>query len=194
MITNASHIASAMRRQRHHHLLFAFRVMARSRRDLVVVQGGACGEHEAVRRLVDQPGSDEPCDRFDGVLRGRTGVRAVADKLVHRPRALIVRVDQPDHHAPVVTVVRLDHWVRLLLHRKVPPFGATAPGQFALSLGPISRMQPTLDAPGNALNQFCYSFRRSLLGSVPWRHALDCAANIYAYALAVKRIDVRVSA
>ena len=60
MIAKASHIENARHRQRHSQLLSR---MARSRHDLVVVQSGACGEHEPVCRLVDQPDPHKPGDR-----------------------------------------------------------------------------------------------------------------------------------
>jgi hypothetical protein len=51
----------------------------------------------------------------------------------------------------------------MVLHRKVPPFGATPLGQFALSPGAISRMAPTLDSGSDGRKGFRQGFRQRLL-------------------------------
>lgn len=142
--------------------------MARSRRDLVVVQRGPRRVDEIVCRAVDQPQSAKASDRVERVRPADVFASAVTDKLIDCPRALIVWVEESDHDAPIVRVVRLDRWVRLLLHRKVLPFGATVPGQLALSPGPISRMPPNLRQPASHINEFRYSFRRTLLVGPVW--------------------------
>jgi hypothetical protein len=109
MIVKASHIENAKHRQRHSQLLSR---MARSRHDLVEVQRRPRGEDKAVRRAVDQPDADKPRDRVQRVLAGSTGVGAITDKLIDRPRPLVVRVKEPVHHSPVVHVVRLDSGIR----------------------------------------------------------------------------------
>ncbi len=138
--------------------------IARSPHDLVEIQRGAGREDQPVARAVDQAFVREAFDRVERVLSLRLRARLAADKLVHRPRPLIVLAEEPDHNAPLVPRVILGRLVRLLLHRKVLPFGATAPGQFTLSLGPISRMQPTLDFRGDGRKGFRQGFRQRLLG------------------------------
>jgi hypothetical protein len=52
-----------------------------------------------------------------------------------------------------------------VLHRKVPPFGATPPAVHA-ARGHLIGMQPNLDSSRGAIKQFRYSFRQSLLETV----------------------------
>lgn len=117
-----------------------------SGRDLIHVQRGACREDEPIARLMDEPNATEPREGVVRVFRRDVFAGPVPDKLVHGPRPLIVRVDEPGHHAPVVHVVRLYCWVRLLLHRKVLPFGATPPAVTAVR-GHFDREAPNLSAP-----------------------------------------------
>lgn len=43
----------------------------------------------------------------------------------------------------------------LVVHRKVQPFGVMAPGQFTAVAGAnFSRMEPTLECPGDVRNPF----------------------------------------
>src|ERR1700722_3916967 len=86
----------------------------RSGHNLVVVQGRPRGEDELVACLMDQPDATEPHQGVVSVFGSDVAVGAVADQLVHGPRPLVVRVDQPGQDTPIVHVVRLDHWVRLL--------------------------------------------------------------------------------
>src|SRR5580698_11178218 len=89
------------------------RDLTASRRDLVEVQRRSCGEDQIVCRAVDQPGSVESDKRVGRVARARVAVRPVTNKLIDRPRPLIVRVKKAKHHAPIVHVVGLFGWVRL---------------------------------------------------------------------------------
>lgn len=97
--------------------------MARSRCDLVVMERGACREHQPICGSVDQTGTDEPRDRVEGVLAGRLCVGAVADKLIDQPRPLVIFVVQePDQDAPVVAGVVLGCClVTLFVHGSSPP-------------------------------------------------------------------------
>lgn len=105
--------------------------------DLVEVQGGARGVDEIVARAVDQPDSTQPHEGVVRVFRRDVFVGAVADKLAHRLRPLIVRVEQPMQDAPIVGVVRFDRWVRLLCGHGAGPPCSRSRRQLALSSGPL---------------------------------------------------------
>jgi hypothetical protein len=139
-----------------------WRSLPQSGSDLINVQRGTCREDEAVRRAVDQPCSYKPGDRFESVLSADVLVRTVADKLIDRPRPLVVGVEEPVHDAPIVHVLGFYGWVRLLLHRKVPPFGATPPAVSAVR-GHFDREAATVSASRPSVNEFRYTFRQTLL-------------------------------
>ncbi|HEX3691742.1 MAG TPA: hypothetical protein VHU13_00215 [Solirubrobacteraceae bacterium] len=163
MIANASHIANARRRQRHHQLLFLW-VMARSRRDLVEVSSGPRRKHERTDP-VDKSCSAEPAHS----IRSSERAAKLAGDLIDRPRPARVDDEAKDAFVPVLVangVLELRRVLNTMVgHRKVQPFGVTALGQFALSPGPISRMRPTLDFAGDGIKQFRYTFRWTLLVS-----------------------------
>jgi hypothetical protein len=126
------------------------------------MQRGACGEDEPVARLVDQPDATEPHEGIVRVFRRDVFAGAVADKLIDRPRPLVVGVEEPVHDAPIVHVLGFYGWVRLLLHRKVPPFGATPPAVSAVR-GHFDREAATVSASRPSVNEFRYTFRQTLL-------------------------------
>jgi hypothetical protein len=57
------------------------------------MQSGPCGEDKAVPCTVDQPDTDKSRDGVERVCGSRVVGRAITNKLIDRPRALIVRVD-----------------------------------------------------------------------------------------------------
>ncbi len=67
--------------------------------DLVQMERCAGGEDEVIGGAVDQFGSGEPSYRVQGVRSADVFVGVVTDKLVYRPRPLIVRVKQAEHDA-----------------------------------------------------------------------------------------------
>lgn len=95
-------------------ILATWRLRGSLARDAVEVQRGARGEDEPVARLVDQPESTEPRQGVVRVFWADVVVGAVADKLIDRPGALIVGVEETVQNTPIVAVVGFFDSVRLL--------------------------------------------------------------------------------
>ena len=99
-------------------------------REVVGHDGGACGPHETVEAM-NEPGPIETVEAVSRVAPDFSG------DLIDRPRPLLVPIAQTSKDCRIDLAVFLSRGqCTLVLHGKVPPFRATAPGQSPLSPGP----------------------------------------------------------
>lgn len=115
------------------------------------------GEHAAVPGGRYKSGTEKFLDCDAGVL----GALDLAGEVIHRPDGLLIC--EQVQHAPFGLIQPASRGTSILgLHGSFASC-ATAPGQFALSLGPTCMDQPTLDWFRDGRKGFRQGFRQALL-------------------------------
>jgi hypothetical protein len=109
--------------------------------DFVDDHGRATRPHEAVE-AIDEPGAVEPVEAVCRFLADFSG------DLLDRPRSMALEIDQQAENRAVDASLSLSRVAgRLLLHGKVRPFRATAPGSFNCAGANFSMTDPSYTRP-----------------------------------------------